>query len=67
MPSTTPPQAPGDPRDAGAARRFLERVLGGVEVLAAADQPREHARDEGAQLALVHPSPGLVDHSVSVV
>ena len=36
-------------------QRLLERVLGGVEVLAPADQAREHPRDEGAQGALVQP------------
>ena len=33
-------------------QRLLERVLGGVEVLAPADQASEHPRDEGAQGAL---------------
>ena len=34
-------------------QRLLERVLGGVEVLAPPDHPREHPRDEGTQRALV--------------
>ena len=33
--------------------RLLQRVLGGVEVLAPPDQAREHPWDEGAQRALV--------------
>ena len=37
-------------------QRLLQRVLGGVEVLAAPDQAREHPRDEGAQRALVQPA-----------
>ena len=41
-------------------QRLLERVLGGIEVLAPPDQAREHPRDERAQLA-------LVDHAASVV
>ena len=48
-------------------QRLLQRVLGGVEVLAAADQAREHPRDESAQRALVQPSRRLVDHAASVV
>jgi hypothetical protein len=36
-------------------QRLLERVLGGVEVLAAPDQAGEHPRDEDAQRALVQP------------
>ena len=48
-------------------QRLLERILGGVEVLAPADQACEHPRDEGAQRALVQ-SPGrCVDHAVSVL
>ena len=43
--------------------RLLQRVLGGVEVLAAADQPREHPGDKGAQLALLHPVRRLVGHA----
>ena len=39
-------------------QRLLQRVLGSVEVFAAADQTREHPRDEGAQRALVQPSVG---------
>jgi hypothetical protein len=34
-------------------QRFLKCVLGGVEVLAAPDETRQHARYEGAQRALV--------------
>ena len=34
-------------------QRLLERVLGGVEVLAPPDHAREHVRDERAQRALV--------------
>ena len=41
-------------------QRLLERVLGGVEVLAPPDQAREHPRDERTQRA-------LVDHASSVV
>ena len=48
-------------------QRLLHRVLGGVEVLAPADQAREHARDENAKRALVQPSGRLVDHAGSVV
>ena len=48
-------------------QRLLQRVLGGVEVLAAPDQAREHARDESAQRALVQRSRRLVDHAGSVV
>jgi len=44
-------------------QRLLQRVLGAIEVLAAADQAREHPRDEGAQRAVVHPSRRLVDHA----
>ena len=47
-------------------QRLLERVLGGVEVLAPPDQAREHPRDEGAQRALVQPSHRLVGHAGSV-
>ena len=36
-------------------QRLLQRVLGGIEVLAPPDQAREHPRDEGAQRALVQP------------
>ena len=43
-------------------QRLLERVLGGGEVLAAADQAREHARDEDAHRALVQPLRRLIDH-----
>ena len=43
-------------------QRLLERVLGGVEVLAPADQAREHPGDEDAQRALVQPLRRLVDH-----
>ena len=43
-------------------QRLLERVLGGVEVLAPPDQAGEHPREEGAQRALVQPLPRLVDH-----
>ena len=43
-------------------QRLLQRVLGGVEVLAPPDQSREHPRDEGAQRALVQPSRRLVRH-----
>src|SRR4029079_5100729 len=43
-------------------QRLLERVLGGVEVLASADQAREHPRDQSAQRALVQPCE-LVDHA----
>ena len=35
--------------------RLLQRVLGSVEVFAAADQTRQHPGDEGAQRALVPP------------
>ena len=48
-------------------QRLLQRVLGGIEVLAPPDQAREHPRDEGAQRALVQPSRRLVDHAASVV
>jgi hypothetical protein len=44
-------------------QRLLERVLGGVEVLAPPDQPCEHPRDESAQRALVQPVRRLVDHA----
>jgi len=47
--------------------RLLQRVLGGIEVLAPPDQAREHPRDEGAQRALIQPPGGLVDHAGSVV
>jgi hypothetical protein len=46
-------------------QRLLQRVLGGIEVLAAPDQAREHPRDEGAQRALVQPSRRLLDHAGS--
>ena len=36
-------------------QRLLQRILGGVEILAPPDQPGEHARDEGAQGTLVQP------------
>ena len=48
-------------------QRLLQRVLGGIEVLAPPHQAREHPRDEGAQHALVQPSFHLVDHAGSVV
>ena len=48
-------------------QRLLERVLGGVEVLPPPDQTREHARDEGAQRALVQAARGLLGHAGSVV
>ena len=48
-------------------QRLLQRVLGGIEVLAPPDQAREHPRDEGAQRALVQPSRRLVDHAASGV
>ena len=48
-------------------QRLLQRVLGGVEVLAPPDQAREHARDEGAQRVLVQPSHRRVGHAGSVV
>ena len=48
-------------------QRLLQRVLGGVEVLAPPDQAREHPRDESAQRALVQLSRRLVDHAASVV
>ena len=44
-------------------QRLLQRVLGGVEVLAPPDQAREHPRDEGAQGALVQRSRRLVEHA----
>ncbi len=47
-------------------QRLLQRVLGGVEVLAPPDQSREHPGDERAQRALV-PVTLLVDHAASVV
>ncbi len=50
------------PHPQGLEQRLLQRVLGGVEVLAAPDQPGEHARDEGAERALVQPSRRWVDH-----
>ena len=37
----------------GLDQRLLQRVLGGVEVLAPPHQARQDARDEGAQRALV--------------
>ncbi len=46
-------------------QRLLQRVLGGIEVLAPPDQAREQPRDEGAQRALVQPSRRLVDHAGS--
>jgi len=36
-------------------QRLLQRVLRGIEILAAADQARKHPGDEGAQRALVQP------------
>ena len=52
-------------------QRLLQRVLGGVEVLAPPDQAREHPRDEGAQRGFgrdrIKPSRRLVDHAASVV
>ena len=48
-------------------QRLLQRVLGGIEVLASPDQAREHPRDEDAQRALVQPPRRLVDHAASVV
>jgi hypothetical protein len=45
-------------------QRLLERVLGGVEVLAPPHQPREHPRDEGAQRALVPRRHRLVGHDL---
>jgi len=48
-------------------QRLLQRVLGGVEVLAPADQACEHPRDEGAQCALVQLLRRLVDHAGSVL
>ncbi len=48
-------------------QRLLQRVLGGIEVLAPPDQAREHPRDEGAQRALVQPSRRLLDHAGSLV
>jgi hypothetical protein len=44
-------------------QRLLQRVLGGVEVLATADQAREHARDERAQRDLVQRLRRLLDHA----
>ena len=44
-------------------QRLLQRVLGGVEVLAAPDQAREDPRDEGAQRALVQLRGRLVGHA----
>ena len=43
----------------------MQRVLGGIEVLASPDQAREHPWDEGAQRALVQPLRRLVDHGGS--
>ena len=37
-------------------QRLLERVLGGIEVLAPSNEAGEHPRDEGAQCALIQPS-----------
>ena len=51
------------PRPQRLQQRLLQRVLGGVEVLAPPDQPGEHPRDESAQRALVQPSHRLVDHA----
>src|SRR5918997_4137160 len=48
-------------------QRLLQRVLGGIEVLAPPDQAREHLRDESPQRPLVQPSRRLVDHAASVV
>ena len=47
-------------------QRLLQRVLGGIEILAPPDQACEHPRDEGSQRALVQPSRRLVDHGASV-
>lgn len=47
-------------------QRLLQRVLGGIEILTAADQAGEHPGDEGAQGALVQPSCRLFDHAGSV-
>ena len=44
-------------------QRLLQRVLGGVEVLAPPDQARENPRDEAAQRALVQPWRRLVGHA----
>ena len=41
---------------------LLQRVLGGIEVLAPPDEAREHPRDEGAQHALVQPAGRVVGH-----
>ena len=43
-------------------QRLLERVLGGVEVLAPPHQSREHLRDEGAQRTLVPRRHRLAGH-----
>ncbi len=43
-------------------QRLLDRVLGGVEVLAASDQGREHPRDERAQGTLVQPAGRPIGH-----
>jgi hypothetical protein len=44
-------------------QRLLERILGGIEVLAPSDQAREHPRDDGAQGALVQPLCRVVGHA----
>src|ERR687893_1895268 len=44
-------------------QRLLQRVLGGIEVLAPPDQARKHPGDEGAERALVQRSRPLVDHA----
>ena len=52
-------------------QRLLQRVLSGIEVLAAPDQACEHPRNESAQRgfgrAAYRPSRRLVDHAASVV
>src|SRR6266511_5382995 len=55
------------PRPQRLQQRLLQRVLGGVEILAPPDQAREHPRDEGAQRALVQLSRRLVGHAGSVL
>ena len=54
------------PRPKRVQHRLLQRVLGGIEVLASPDQAREHPRDEGAECTLVQSARRLVDHSGSV-
>ena len=51
------------PRAEGLDQRLLQRVLGCVEVLAAADETREDMGDEGAQGALVQLCRGRCDRS----